>query len=292
MSFIKTWSIVSAAASTGSPKQRASQAHQGQTEAPQNFPTTMSKKLALRIDTAGPRNIAALARIHVAAFEKDKCWQSMHRGPSYWAAINGMLEDHFVKSGYEIKIVVVEENGKECNSGWLCCSIVGDPTAPPTHNFAYMEWTTAAAFVVDSFEAWQTQKSGRNENEQQCRRRRELFNLISRRFGEVQRKTMMGLGNAKYLVINTLVTDPAFRGQGVGSELLRWATELADKERISIWAQIPKDARGIFQRAGFSEADGSPLIVDIVDSEEIVAYSEPEKYEILFMVREARLTPP
>jgi GNAT superfamily N-acetyltransferase len=250
----------------------------------------MSEKLALRIDTAAPRNIAALARIHVAAFEKDKCWQSMHRGPSYWAAMNGMLENHFVQSDYEIKIAMVEKNGKNCNAGWLCCSIVGDPAAPPTHNFAYMEWTTAAAFVVDSFEEWQTQKSGRQENEQQCRRRRELFNIISRKFGEVQRKTMLELGNTKYLVINTLVTDPPFRGQGVGSELLRWATELADKERISIWAQVPKGARGIFQRAGFAEVDGSPLVVDIVDPEEIIFCSEPEKYEILFMVREARST--
>ena len=129
------------------------------------------------------------------------------------------------------------------------------PSPSPHAQRHYMEWTTAVAFVVDSFEEWQTHKSGRSENEQQCRRRRELFNLISRNLGEVQRKTMMDLGNTKYLVINTLVTDPTFRGQGVGSELLKWATELADKERISIWAQVPKGARRIFHRAGFAEVE-------------------------------------
>ena len=127
---------------------------------------------------------------------------------------------------------MVEKEGKERIAGWMCCSVVGDPETHATHNFAYMEWTTAAAFVVDAFEEWQTQVSGRKDAVQ-CKRRRELFNLISKGSGNIQHKTMGNSGNTKYLVINILVTDPPFQGQGIGSELLRWATDLADKEQIS-----------------------------------------------------------
>ena len=52
-----------------------------------------------------------------------------------------------------------------------------------------MEWNTAAVFVLDGFEDWQTQMSGRKEGAEQCKRRRELFNQISRESGNVQRTT-------------------------------------------------------------------------------------------------------
>ena len=100
---------------------------------------------------------------------------------------------------------------------------------------------------------------------------------------------MEKLENLKYLVINTIVTDPAFRGQGVGSELLRWATELADKEQISIWIQVPKAASVLFASTGLVEVEGSPFIVDVVDPNEFLFARIPEGYEIMFMVREARL---
>lgn len=59
------------------------------------------------------------------------------------------------------------------------------------------------------------------------------FQSNSKGSGNIQHKTMGNWGNTKYLVINILVTDPPFQGQGTGSELLRWATDLADKEQIS-----------------------------------------------------------
>ena len=62
-----------------SPKPRSTQSHKIQPEVPQNPSTTMDKKLPVNIRTALSRNIPALSHIHVAAFEKDKCWQSMQR---------------------------------------------------------------------------------------------------------------------------------------------------------------------------------------------------------------------
>ena len=44
----------------------------------------------------------------------------------------------------------------------------------------------------------------------------------------------------------------------------------------------------LFERAGFTEVEGSRLIVDIVDPNEIVFALIPGRYEILFVVREAR----
>lgn len=44
----------------------------------------------------------------------------------------------------------------------------------------------------------------------------------------------------------------------------------------------------LFERAGFTEVEGSRLIVDIVDPNEFVFALMPGRYEILFVVREAR----
>ena len=247
----------------------------------------MDKKLPVNIRTALSRNIPGLSRIHVAAFEKDKCWQSMQRsqllGRNQRYARRPCPEYNLQDKGSD-----ASQGQKERIAGWMCCSLEGDPEAYATRNFAYMEWTTAAAFVLDAFEDWQTQMSGMKEGAEQCKRRRELFNQISRESGNVQRTTIEKLGNSKYLVINTIVTDPAFQGQGVGSELLRWATELADKEQISIWTQVPKAASVLFASAGFAEVEGSSFIVDIVDPNEFLFARIPEGYEIMFMVREAR----
>ena len=202
-----------------------------------------------------------------------------------------MLEDHVQNTIHKIKVAMLQQEQKERVAGWMCCSLEGDPEACATHNFAYMEWTTVAGFVLDGFEDWQTQMSGRKEGTQQCKRRRELFNQISSESGKVQRTTMEKLGNSKYLTTNTNVTDPAFQGQGVGSELLRWATELAGKEQISIWTQVPKAASVLFASAGFAEVEGSPFIVDIIDPNEFLFVRIPEGYEIMFMVREARFNP-
>lgn len=98
------WSIMSAPAPREIPKPRSTQSHKIQPEVPQNPSTTMDKKFPVNIRTALSRNIPALSCIHVAAFEKDKCWRSMHRGPSYSATINGMLEDHIQNTIHKIKV--------------------------------------------------------------------------------------------------------------------------------------------------------------------------------------------
>ena len=282
------WSIISAPAPPEIPKPRSTQSHKIQPEVPQNPSTTMDKKPPVNIRTA--LSLATFPPYPASTSPPSKRTNAGNqcRGPSYWAAINGMLEDHVQNTIYKIKVAMLQQGQKERIAGWMCCSLEGDPEAYATHNFAYMEWTTAAAFVLDSFEDWQTQMLGRKEGAEPCKRRRELFNQISRESGNVQRTAMEKLGNSKYLVIKTIVTDPAFQGQGAGSELLRRATELADKEQISIWAHVPKAASVLFASAGFAEVEGSPFIVDIVDPNKFLFARIPEGYDIMFMVREAR----
>lgn len=96
---------------------------------------------------------------------------------------------------------MVEKEGKERIAGWMCCSVVGDPETHATYNFAYMEWTTAAAFVVDAFEEWQTQVSGRKDAVQ-CKRRRELFNLILRVLVTYNIK-LWGIGGIRSILSST-----------------------------------------------------------------------------------------
>lgn len=99
----------------------------------------------------------------------------------------------------------------------------------------------------------------------------------------------LATGEKRYLIINTVVTDPALQDRGVGSELLSWATSYADDEEIPIWAQVSPVAYGIFKTAGFEEVYSLALDLDEC------YYGKKERgnlvwgfHEFKFMARRAR----
>lgn len=215
---------------------------------PRKFITPTVKKTSITLQDAHASDIGALARVHVAAFRDDRYVRLMYSECSHWEAIDAMLESQYSQADCMFQIALT--GPKDCIAGWICCSLVGNPKAPTRSLLAHHELTTALTQVVNVLQADLTRKSGARENPAQYRQREQLWKIVSQNATDAQ---ISAVADQRYLVVNTLVTDPSFSGRQIGSELLAWVTRYADREKLRIWAQVSPAATGTFQRAGFEE---------------------------------------
>lgn len=111
---------------------------------------------------------------------------------------------------------------------------------------AHLEWNVATAIEVDEVQKVLNKISG-DRDEGSVQRERPKLQEKS----ELVQATAMGC--SRYLVINTVVTEPQNKGHGVASELIGMVTDYADTEALSIIAQVPPSAAGAFQQASFRE---------------------------------------
>jgi len=182
---------------------------------PQEVAPPLVKKFPVSLRDAYASDVGALARVHVAAFREDRYVRLMYNECSHWKAINAMLESRYAKTDYIFQVALTGEMDRI--AGWICCGVVGDPEAPVRNGLAHHAWVTALAQVVGALQEYLTRTSGDREDRAQCQQRQDLWKVVSQNSTDAQISIM---GDRKYLVINTLVTDPCFAGHGVGSELL------------------------------------------------------------------------
>lgn len=57
--------------------------------------------------------------------------------------------------------------------------------------------------------------------------------------------------DARYLVLQALVTSPVHQRKGVGSLLIRWAVERADAQGIRSWVHASPASCALYERNGF-----------------------------------------
>ena len=57
------------------------------------------------------------------------------------------------------------------------------------------------------------------------------------------------------LDLDMLVVDPAYRGQGAASMLIRWGCELADQEGVPVYVDAHIDAAPMYRRFGFEDRE-------------------------------------
>ncbi len=249
----------------------------------------MLQNLQLLIRTPVVGDTGALARIHLAAFKDDRLVRLMYSGANHWKAVDAMIERQSSHVGYEMRLAMAKDVDRI--AGWLCCSLM-DPNMPDQEDLASLEWTTAALRVVDDAEERLRKTSGKPDEAAERDRRRSLWKAISDASSEAFSSSPDLVRQTRYIVLNTVVTDPAFRGRGVGSELLRWATNYADSEEIAIRAQLSPIAYGLFRKAGFEEVHS--LVLDLDGfyyggvAKEHRTKSKWGNHEIKFMVRKAR----
>lgn len=253
---------------------------------PAKVPSTfMETEIKISLRTPVIKETACLARIHLAAFKHDRCIRLMYSDSSHWKAINAMIETRDSHIDYGMKVAITEGEGRI--AGWLCCSIV-EPGMPDHESLAYLEWTIAASRVVEIAEERLTKTSGIAEDKFHRDRRRRLCSAISEASVDLKSKRLNITSDTRYLIINTLVIDPPYQGRGVGSELLRWATDNADRDEVAIWAQVPAAALGVFETAGFEEVHN--VILDLDEyyyGKEDGSKQTFGSYEFRYMLRKA-----
>ena len=249
----------------------------------------MENKLPISLQTPAIKETGSLARVHLAAFKDDRCVRLTYSDSSHWKAINAMIEARYSFADFGWKLAVTKHEGRVV--GWICCSLV-DQGEPAGEDLSYQTWTTAAAHFVEISEALLTKTSGTPENKTHRDRRRKLSKVISEASVDAMSQLLDTAGGTKHVIINTLVVDPTCKGRGVGSELLKWVTDYADKKGIAAWAQVSTMASGLFEAAGFEEVH--TLVLDLDD----YYYGEQDRgkpmwgvYEIKYMLRKARDTP-
>jgi GNAT superfamily N-acetyltransferase len=64
------------------------------------------------------------------------------------------------------------------------------------------------------------------------------------------------------MFLGGITIDPSFQGQGVGSELLRWGTQQADRLGVFCWVHSSQAGSSIFEKHGFETVDTLTLDLD------------------------------
>lgn len=64
------------------------------------------------------------------------------------------------------------------------------------------------------------------------------------------------------LYIAGISVDPAYQGQGLGSQLIRWGTEQADRLGVFCWVHASEAGWPVFVRHGFEEVDRLEVDLD------------------------------
>ena len=217
----------------------------------------MENRLPVSIRLGACKDIGALARIHLTAFRDDHCIRLLYSYFNHWKAIDTLIEKRYSSNIDGSKLAVAVNEGRFI--GWLCCTFV-DSGISVQQDANSIDWVTAAASLVNHAEERLTKSSGMPEDMFQRDHRWKISKIISNASTEAM---MQSLGhNTRFLIVNTLAVDPAWKSRGVGSELLKWVAEWADRQEITVWAQVSPAAHGIFQLAGFEEVHNLVLDLD------------------------------
>ncbi|KAJ6115584.1 acetyltransferase [Penicillium sp. IBT 18751x] len=189
-------------------------------------------------------DIPDLVRVHTAAFKADQFSNFM---------LDGREENaHQIMMEKSLKIWIADPTTKLVKAvasdgnvvGWACFLAQGrDDTseACPQSQSLQPANDSEASFVDHSLQ----QKSEKPQTPAQ------LLGRLMRR--DVMKWEVDSMKGGRYLSIQALATHPNFQGQGIGSRLIKWGTDIADAEGLPCWAHASPAGHRLYTRAGFSE---------------------------------------
>ena len=211
-------------------------------------PARMHAEISISIQPADSKHVRSMARIHLVAFRDDDLVKSLYRDDIHWIVIDDILEERLKNRPYAIRVAINEKLGRVV--GWLCCSVVGQPGAPGWDGFAQLAWTVAAVYKAADAHRQLARSSEESEHSSLHTHRMAIQEAIVSRTKVAQ---SLAMGDDAYLVINVLATDLKNSLSGVTSKLICSITESADKDGLSVLAQVPPFALADFERAGFEQ---------------------------------------
>lgn len=197
-----------------------------------------------------------MAHVFLNSFDLDGSVKLMYTKNEIWPVIQAILHDYMDDSSIDFRLAVTRDSGLII--GWISLGII--PATGPVPQFAFNELTS-----------WATQRLLRG-NPSYPRYR--LAAQLEDRSSHGQRQHLLG----HRLVINTIVTDEAYRRMGVAGRLLGFAVDRARNSDWAIWAQTPAVYVGLFWRNGFHEVGAFGL--------DLNAYKPPEEVAMGFRGRQ------
>ncbi|ORY66108.1 acyl-CoA N-acyltransferase [Pseudomassariella vexata] len=87
----------------------------------------------------------------------------------------------------------------------------------------------------------------------------ELERLTSSHLADFQKRIMPA--GTRCMYIGGITIDPVYQGKGVGSQLIRWGIEQADRNGVFCWVHSSEAGWRMFEKLGFKEVDR--LTVDL-----------------------------
>ncbi|KAJ5684069.1 acetyltransferase [Penicillium maclennaniae] len=171
-------------------------------------------------------DIPDLVRVHTAAFKADQFSKFM---------LDGREENaHQIMMEKSLKIWLADPTTKLVKAVASDGSVVGHKVSNPPND-------SETSSVNHSLQ----QKSEKPKPPAQ------LLGRLMRR--DAMKWEMDSMKGGRYLTIQALATYPSFQGQGIGSRLIKWGTDIADAEGLRCWAHASPAGHRLYTRAGFSE---------------------------------------
>lgn len=212
----------------------------------------------ISIQPAEAKNLTSMARIHLATFRSDDCVKALYSNDIHWMTITKMLEERLESRPYAISVAINQKLGVVV--GWVCCSVVGHQGVSKWDGLSQLAWTVAAAFEAAEAQRRLTRSSGESEYSSRQTQRIVLREAIVSRTKVAQ---SLAMGNDFYFVINCVARDPKNNLGGVTPKLICSVTDSADRDGLSVFAQVPPFCVADFELAGFQQIAGFEQQLDI-----------------------------
>lgn len=206
----------------------------------------------ISIQPVESRHLTSMARIHVTACRNDDLVQHLYIHEE-------LLEECLKNRPYAFSVATNEKLAGRV-VGWLCVSVVGKGGERRGDGFAQLSWTVAAAFKAAEAQRQRARTSGESEPRSHHAQRMTFQEATVSRTKIAQ---SLAMSDDVYLVVNNVATDPTNNLGGVTSKLISSITESADKDGLSVFAQVPPDAIEEFEWAGFQQIVGFQPQLDI-----------------------------
>ena len=178
---------------------------------------------------ASEDDLPSLTRIHMAGFVHDNPSRLMFENNELNEA---MLRDTLKARLSDPKVAVIKAVSKDTGNilGWQSCVFINKD---------------------DNLESKATSTTGLEEaKREKTDNVRTLRSVLKEDALRVRKEW---LANKEYIYFDTLVVDPAAQGHGIGTALVRWVTDRADKQGIYCWLQSSRAAHSIYLKAGYRD---------------------------------------
>ncbi|KPM45586.1 hypothetical protein AK830_g924 [Neonectria ditissima] len=207
-------------------------------------------KPTFTISRASPRDVSRLGEIFVRAFDKDTHSQMkiMGQQPGEWAEGMTLGVRAWVESPRAVMLKATDaRDGKIV--GFVAWGFRGvELDASPA------EGAEEAEPAVEDGDEGQTEEAIPGSE-----RIKELETMTSQHLYDFMNR--IAPEGSKCINIGGVAVDPAYEGQGIGSQLIRWGTKQADRLGAFSWVHASEAGWPLFEKHGYKEVER--LTVDL-----------------------------